>query len=124
MIWTPNTNYFIELPKDTLKEILDVMLVDIMGYNPTTELEDGTIVKDNETEWTFEQVCHNLKYLENGNIACNIQLRNANEIDNDNVLTHIDSEYFDLAVYYYQTDTFLTEEQYRALVPLETEILI
>jgi len=108
MIWKPKTNYFIELPKDTLKEILDVMLVDIMGY-------------DNEQEWRFEQVCHNLKYLENGNIACNIQLRNAAYVDSNNVLDCIDAEYYDLAKYYYQTDTFLTEQEYRELKPLITE---
>ena len=110
MIWKPNTNYYIELSKDRLKEVIDTMLVKIMGY-------------DAEQEWKLEDVCHNLKYLANGNIACNIQLRNSNYMKSNNVLDYIDSEYFDLAKYYYQTDTFLTEKEYRDLKPLETLII-
>ena len=103
--WTPKTDYYIELPISKLQEILDAQLVNIMKYDETIE-------------WTYEDACYGLKYLENGNVACNIQLRNSGHVAANAVLTWIDEEDFQLALYMYGVIEFLIREEYNNLIPL------
>jgi len=101
-IWTNNTRYFIKLPQGALLERLGVMLVEIMGY-------------DSETEWELKDVARCIKYLENNEVAIDIQISNSAYINEGAVLSTIDSEMFDLAKYYFQVNEFLTIEEYREL---------
>ena len=106
--WTPKTDYFIKLPVARLQEVLDDVLVSIMGYDP-------------EITYTFEDVCRSIKYLPNDEIAVGIQLRNAGYIKESAVLDYIDEESFQLAKYMYEVEEFLTKEEYLALEILPIE---
>jgi len=116
MEYTPNTNYYIKLPVIKLQEILDDMLVDIIGYNP-------------EREWKLEDVCRSLKYLADDEVAINIQISNpqwtehklkdGSVINARGVIGYIDEQDFALAEYYFQTDIFLTQSEYNNLIPTQ-----
>ena len=103
--WKEKTNYYLEHTKDKLQEILNEQLVQIMGY-------------DADLTWTFEDACFGLKYLANGNVACNIQLSNSAHVKEKCVLSWIDEQSFDLAKYMYQVDEFKTKEEYTLYKPV------
>jgi hypothetical protein len=113
-IWKPKTYYFIKLPVEKLLERLDVMLVDIMGYDP-------------ETEWVLEDVARGVKYLANNEMAIGIQINSATStrdtkrlgINTRGVDKYITSQFFDLAKYMLQVDKFLTEDEYLKLESIE-----
>ena len=111
--WTPKTNYFIKLPKVRLMEVLDEIIVSIIGYDPTKV-------------WTLSDVCRGIKYLSKNEIAINIQICNSawidvklqdgSRINARGVMNYINQEDFDLAKYYFQVDEFLTQSEYDLLI--------
>ena len=105
--WTPKTDYFIKLPVVRLQEVIDEQLSSIMGYDPNLTL-------------TFKDVCRSIKYLPNDEIAVGVQLCNAGYINEGAVQDYIDEESFQLAKYMYEVESFLTREEYMALLPLNT----
>lgn len=103
--WKEKTHYFTVIEETQLQEVLDEMLVDIVGY-------------DKEDVWILEDVCRHLKYLENSNVAINIQISNPAYVHEGAVLDFVNQEDFDLAKYYFQTNEFLTQEEYNALADI------
>lgn len=114
--WKPQSNYYIILPKEALNEVIDEQLVDIVGYKK-------------DKVWTLgatNGVCMHTKFIENDKVAINIQTCNPNFTDVElkdgttinafSTQSWIDSEDFDLAKYYFQTNEFLTQEEYDVLV--------
>lgn len=101
-IWKPKTRYFIKLPIEKMKERLDAILVEIMGYDP-------------DKEWILEDVARCVKYLPNNEVAIDIQIRHKSLIESEGVMDWIDSEDFDLAKYMFQVDGFMSKEDYKSL---------
>jgi len=109
--WKPKTTYFIKLHKIKLLEILDEIIVSAFDYNP-------------DIEWKLEDVARGIKYLANDEVAINVQISNSSHTKEQWVAGWIDTEDFDLAKYYFQVSEFLSEEEYNALITLESNIII
>lgn len=105
-IWKPNSKYYTIIDVDQLQEVLESILVQIVGY-------------DSNREWKLEDVCRSHKYLADNKVAISIQVSNPAYTNEGVVLDLMTSEDFDLAKYYFQKEEFLTLEEYRNLVTIE-----
>jgi len=108
-IWTQKSKYYTIIGVDKLQEILDSILVQIVGYDP-------------DIEWKLKDVCRNHKYIEGNKVAISIQISNPAYTNERCVMDFMTSQDFDLAKYYFQVDEFLTLKEYMELIPIEIEI--
>ena len=106
--WTPGTNFYLIHDKIMLQSIINEQVKTFMGYDP-------------EKEYTFKDVCFQLKYVDGDKIICNIQLNNKIYIDINCVAAHITKSDFGSAKQMYGIDEFLTENTYKSYVPVMVE---
>jgi len=107
--WTPKSKYYTIIDVDQLQEILDSILVQIVGY-------------DTDIEWKLEDVCRSHKYLEDNKVAISVQISNPSYTNERVVLDFMTEQDFDLAKYYFQVDEFLTLEEYRELTDININL--
>jgi len=104
--WTPNTKYYLKMPTLALQTILPEMVKEKFGY-------------DLEQDWKLEDVCRNVKYLENDEVAISNQIVLPHNLGTECVDKHITEEAFEESKLYFGVEEFLTLEEYRELKQIE-----
>lgn len=105
-IWTKNTKYYLKMPTLALQTILPEMVKEKYGY-------------DLEQDWKLEDVCRNVKYLENDEVAISNQIVLPALLGTECVKDYITEEAFEESKQYFGVEEFMTLEEYKELIPLE-----